>query len=421
MRNLDELIIAALTYREYWNRFGEEVQAPNFFRLYEARKCLSAISIFWKHYKGTEDLINIQAIRLIIEQHTPKQDDRERINNFLRQVAAERIKVEEFEPAIITGIGRKRGRQILIKATENLENPDFNPDELAYELGKLGNVLHPKNGAQLGLLDICSVINEEKQLQKYPTGLIEIDRRLNGGIWGEEVGFLAGHSTVGKTHVACYLSGVSLLENHPVIYIPFEISPNKLIIRLHQGLLKKDRDFVEKNPGLCKELIQELGVVQPLKIIDHRYDDATCHQLRREILVNCESLDKPPLIIIDSIDLVTPSTASFASSRWSYKQIAEEVRKATTETKAAAWCCYQTNKETFSGGRVRMQDSAESLHPARAADIFIGLNFIEKDTEVGLPDLMGLNIDKARERNILDKYVQVEAIRKFQWLKDYNV
>lgn len=156
----------------------------------------------------------------------------------------------------------------------------------------------------------------------FPTGLGELDDKdhLDGGLY-EGLTILGAQNTIGKSSLALQIASNVVLSGDMAIYFSTEQSPRELVTKLismHTEMtFRQVRDIVSPAPrgGITKEMEERFGQFMLLAdrfserlffVYGRDYRTVSAIRETTQNIVNLVGMDKPPLIIVDYLQMLQP-------------------------------------------------------------------------------------------------------------------
>lgn len=193
-----------------------------------------------------------------------------------------------------------------------------------------------------------------------PTGYAFLDdkRILSGGLRPGEMGVVAANSGIGKTMFLCNLAVNNLLDGKTVVYVSFETSTTRLMLRILANILgMKSGDIADAlsdlNPSAeddIKEFYLNLINKFPGTLIIKEYE--ANEKSSADIIGFLGNLKKSKNIVPDALYLdyllimsTNNKRADRGNSYGYFKTVAEEVRNIGKRKNCVVWTACQINRE----------------------------------------------------------------------------
>ena len=279
---------------------------------------------------------------------------------------------------------RMRAKAASTAFDERASGGDFSKVvRLIDQANSLGHV-DTGTGVQLGTQSF-DVIQAQRGLDRMPTGVDDLDIRLNGGVPRGELTVFVAETGGGKSVFLSQIAAVGLGAGMFVGYATLELPEGLVLARVKAALTSVPIDDIVAGPpddstarerlqsmvdqglGLCVVKFFTGGVTTPNDLFDWV---ERCER---------EANRKLDCLIVDYGDkLVDPSTDS------KYEQgekVFEGLRVMAAERDWWVWTASQAKRRKRTDKRYNLdtEDIADSLHKARVADKVITINLADND------------------------------------------
>jgi replicative DNA helicase len=267
----------------------------------------------------------------------------------------------------------------------------------------------------------------------FPTGLGELDKHLDGGLY-EGLTILGAQNTIGKSSLALQIASNVVLSGDMVIYFSTEQSPRELVTKLismHTEMtFRQVRDIVSPAPrgGITKEMEERFGQFMLLAdrfserlffVYGRDYRTVSAIRETTQNIVNLVGMDKPPLIIVDYLQMLQPPPLL---NRATEKQVTDynvlELKDISSHFSTAVLGISSLNRSSYG---YDISDSAfkESGAIEYGCDCLMGLQFsvLEKMDEDGEYE-KGEKVKKLSTKQYEDekkrplRYLQVKVMKQ---------
>lgn len=246
-----------------------------------------------------------------------------------------------------------------------------------------------------------------KKSEKVPTGIQELDEKMNGGLTKGTVGMLIAGTGWGKTTLASILCCNAGLERKNVLFVFFEDTVNEILYKIYAHLTgrytnyyedvpeesKKDyaREIINSHPT-AKEAIKERIRLAALR------NGCTIDVVFNKILSQIANGWKPDMVFIDYLSCIQASenkNLAVTNEHQLFERMMKKIEAFAKENDIAIWVAQQTNRDAFkketSANRMgNVQGSFRATQPASA------VLYLDR---LGLPigeSLANLYLDKCR-------------------------
>jgi replicative DNA helicase len=237
-------------------------------------------------------------------------------------------------------------KRSLIEASENIIRDSRNDSTDALEeidkaesrIFSIAEKRIKKNYATLKTLSketydiIKKLMKGDLMTQCVPSGYVELDHLLSGGMHNSDLIIIAARPSMGKTALALSIARNSAMKGSPVAFFSLEMSSNQLVTRLisaeaHVDQSKINKGFISHDED--RQIVEALGILADLPITVDDSASLTIMELRAKAR-RLKAENKIKLIIIDYLQLInSPKSESrereISMISRSLKQMAKEL------------------------------------------------------------------------------------------------
>lgn len=252
-------------------------------------------------------------------------------------------------------------------------------EEKASRIGQVdtsvGTILGPASFAEVVAL---------KDLQRLPTGVVELDSSLDGGLQVGGLGVFVGGSGDGKSMALAHVAAVNVWDGLLVAYATLELPVPIVLARCKaamtgipiNALLQGQIDGAQK-------LLQKRGKKLGGLIVQEFTPYATTIEDIKEWVdkIEQQAKRKVDLLVVDYGDKVgvkqkkgDKDSSEYTSGRIVY----EGLRIYANDRKTFCWTASQASRQKDRKKRLDLNDVADSMHKIRVADLVITLNLREE-------------------------------------------
>ena len=237
-------------------------------------------------------------------------------------------------------------------------------------------------------------IQEEIDFLTNPTARLRFgDQWLNivtsGGlpIGGNCLMLFQGNTNIGKSVSLAWIAYQVLCMNKVVVLYTCELDTLGYGRRLMSLITDLPIDFLNDKAFEMRDRINKFKKQNPnarLIIKEFPMSGTTVNMLDN----NLEALEndgiKPDLIVVDYLTLLSPSNCSEREQRFvKIGIISEQLRALSKKYKAPLVSAVQSNRSGYDTGESKLSSMADSLGPAKAADLIIGISAYDEDEANG--------------------------------------
>jgi replicative DNA helicase len=169
------------------------------------------------------------------------------------------VQMEEMEPEIRRGQADLRKLSLTI---ESVSNHDHKPKRTKKEM----------------LTQIIDEMEGKAKKETLPTGLLKLDRCLQGGMHRGEMMTVAAETGGGKSILLVQAAVSALIENRPVLFFSLEMAGEDIYRRMAANLagvpIREMEDYKEKHGAELPKISQALMKLHsmPVEVVDHLHD-----------------------------------------------------------------------------------------------------------------------------------------------------
>lgn len=180
---------------------------------------------------------------------------------------------------------------------------------------------------------------------RIPTGVLELDTYLYGGIKNKQVGLVAGATGRGKSIFLQYMARTAIMHGRKVIYYTLEMPEDDIATRFDsmfaQIEISQVRKFGDELGKSLSELSDKYG--DSLIIKEYPADTITVGGIKAHLGQLSAQGWTPDLIIIDYLDLLKPHR-SYQSTTEELDAITKAVHGMAKELNTRIWTATQLNR-----------------------------------------------------------------------------
>ena len=293
-------------------------------------------------------------------------------------------------------------------------------EQILQEIAKATNIGLDKEDYGLQVFDnISDSINmllqgedSEDILERLPTGLKELDKRLKGGIARSEMAVVLAPPGLGKTTCLISMAGNMIKRGYRVLHISLENNELQILRSYLTRILQKPVEYIRENPDLVKKSLEtfmknaqsinpnnvnDLGIQANglLRIKKFEAKSVTARDLRNYIdKVNRLTGEIYDVIVVDYGTLLKPSRGAYVERRIGIEENYEELRAMADHYNCALLTAAQANRSSLNKKVVSMKDLAEAFAIANTADVMVALCQTVDEKEQGI---MRMFLTKVRD------------------------
>lgn len=319
--------------------------------------------------------ITLEAIKLVAEMFDAAEDaglpDVESVVAEVAPLIQQRMRDEAVQEAI-DAFGKKRD---LSKAVAI----ELKAARVGTADTSVGTLMGPESWAEVSSL---------KDIERMPTGIIELDSGLDGGLQRGGLGVVLGAAGDGKSMMLSHTASVNLVAGAFVGYATLELPRPEILARMKANITGIPINLLKA--GDTREAQQKFAALAhrmgPCVVQDFTPYATTADDIKEWVERSEEFIGrKMDLLIVDYGDKVgvrATKKDGTSSEYTSARIVFESMRIYSFERKMFTWTASQATRQKDKKKLLDLNDTADSLHKVRVADLVISLN-IEEDEEGG--------------------------------------
>lgn len=287
-------------------------------------------------------------------------------------------------------------RQALVDAVlESAEILEKQPDTQYNQIEKLVKdaMLVGEDVNDLGL-DVYENIEERFQsytededvIERIPTGMVELDKCLGGGVGRGELCVVIAPPGKGKTTTLISMAAQAVEEGYNVLHVSLENNEKQILRNYDLRLLKKNLDYIRDN--VDKSIAAMFNIKKfkrgKLKIKKYPTKSATITTIRCLLDQLKVVEDFVPDVLVVDYGMILKPERNYQDKRSGIEEIYENLRALGDEYNCAIYTAAQGNRGSLSKKIVTTADLAECFSIANTADICFALCQTMKEKSQGI-------------------------------------
>jgi replicative DNA helicase len=203
------------------------------------------------------------------------------------------------------------------------------------------------------------------------TGWDEIDKILDGGLAGGQLGVFCAPTGVGKSHCLVNVGVAAAKAGKNVAHYTLELSEKQIANRYDAHVSNIAVGDLIAN----KERVRDAIAKVPGKIIVKGYPTktASCGTIKANLQKLTMKDMKPDILLIDYADIMR-SRKGYDMKRYELETIYEDLRALAMEYDIPIWTCSQTNRTSVEDDIISLSSIAESFAKAMIADVIVSMS-----------------------------------------------
>jgi replicative DNA helicase len=253
------------------------------------------------------------------------------------------------------------------------------------------------------------------QGKTIPTGMLDLDIYLNGGLKPKQLGIWMGPGGRGKSAALCQCGRMAIFLKKKVLHYTLELSEEDVAERYDSMFSKiKVNELVDKEFELINTINQrETRWGSSLIIKEFPAHRGSLATLAAHYMMCVRSGFVPDLILIDYLDLLKP-THKRLQKREELSDLATETRGWAHALKIPIWTATQSQRAAISMDTHTEEQVGEDIGKINIADVVITINQTKEEVAIGQ---MRLFIGKNRNG---PKYAEVKFISDLARMSFYD-
>lgn len=381
------VVTMAATRPKFWGRIGNELD-PDCLDAEPAKLAVRAIKQIAKESGRGPDrvVIVLQRLRTWMEDGKVALEQIDAVTDMFDDAAEAGLPTDDAATAELVPLLRKRIRGEAVRAAmdEFARDGDFKkPSDLIAKANRLGDT-NTSVGIKLGSAGGFEAIEAVKRMERLRTGIPEMDLELNGGPRRGTLSMFMGGPGDGKSMGLSHLGGFSLRHGLFVAHATLELDMATVLARYKANLTDLPIDAILDEPAIVAPHLAALQL-GPL-IVQEFTPQATTMEDIEDWIAACEEQEgrKIDLLITDYGDKLSAPKAAGKEGEHGYSMgrvVFERMRIYAHDRGIWHWTASQATRAKDKRKRLDVNDTADSMHKPRVADLVITLN--AKDDPAG--------------------------------------
>lgn len=293
--------------------------------------------------------------------------------------------VSEYDAEFFSAQVIKDLQQIAAQAAVSRLNalPDAGPEALLTLAEKVAAVQYGALPGLARLSDVDTWVRPVREDEYVSTGFPTLNHLISG--WGKELWLIFADSGVGKSLLLQNFAVNAATRGKHVLHITLEIGMRPQIHRYYRQIAQMDKGEFNADPKLVKQRVRHWfrlarGQVSLLEFPAFDLDPDT---LRRAIERVQRSLGKVDLLVLDYLDLMSPSKRRSSGDNYvDLGRLTHEVRGVCGAFDMGVLSASQAVRKPARAGRLTMADMGDSYGKVRGVDGLLSLVQTPEEEEV---------------------------------------
>lgn len=336
-------------------------------------------------------LLVIQRLRRWLDKGDVTQEQAFDVVNYFEDAEDAGLPPEDEAADEVAPILRQIAQQNAVRLA--IDKSSGKPDQFFQQMRKV-----VESGERLGAADTSTGIKigqdsfEEirrlRRIKRLPTGIMELDVELSGGLSRSALGVVVGGAGDGKSMFLSHVAAHAMYEGQNVVYATLEIPEGEVLARIKANLTHVPIEAIVSDQAMdiAKERLSTLttrvtgdgapalgfGIVKEFPAYQTVVADIN------EWIRTCETTEgkKVDLICIDYADRMGggqvngKDVGDYTAMRIVY----EGLRQIAVDRECFLWTASQTTRAHKDRKRNDVNHMSDSMHKGRIADLVVSLN-----------------------------------------------
>lgn len=259
--------------------------------------------------------------------------------------------------------------------------------KLEHRAARIGQV-DTSSGTMLGVGSF-EEMRSLRYLERLTTGIPELDTAVSGGLQRSGLGVVLGASGDGKSMYLSHQAAIGLAEGLFVAYATLELPKPIILARIKANLtnITIDELLEDRKEQLAIARITEILSTTggQMAVQEFTPQATTVDDLKAWIeTLELETGRKLDMLVVDYGDKMVSSHKK-ADDRNSYtnaRDVFEGLRIYAVDHKMFCWTASQANRQKDRKKILGLDDTADSMHKVRVADLVVTLNLRSEASEI---------------------------------------
>ena len=370
------------------------------------------VKIITSYYKETGNIPTYKELEVILKDRTTNKEELTALHevfNKVKEANSNGIKVTlEVAKKFFQTQELKR---ILKSKFEKTGRNGYSSELLNEVLEELAEIEYgTRINESTDLMDLMDEVLDGEDTTKVPTGIKELDAKMNGGLEKGTLGMLIAGTGVGKSTLGSIICCEAAVHGFKVLHIFFEDLNREIGQKYYAHLtgIKTDEFSKGNNRELLKSKIfnsvpnAKQILKNNIKLLRLENSETTIPDLKNEVAKIMKIYNwKPDMIFIDYLSCLKLSSNEAIRMQNEWQSMDRAVKRLDAfakEQNIAIWIAQQTNRD---GGKLEdtstrnkrlatIQGSYRAIQPATR------VLYLERDENTGDINRANLYLDKAR-------------------------
>ena len=366
----------------FWSRVGHALMI-DCMELPEAKLVLEACTQIARE-QGTgpaSEVLVIQRLRRRVEQGSLTMQDVLAVAAVFDEADEHGLPPDDSVAAELAPLLRRRAEQAAIMQAHEAYTKRLPMQDVMVSLERAGRLGHAETSVGTKLLGGFGEMRSMRNLERLPTGVMELDVILNDGLPRSQLGVVLGGAGDGKSMYLSNQANEAVKRQVHTCYATLELPKPVVLSRLYAGLTGVPIDNILENDQDCAEAERRMEMLAPRLgscFVEEFSPHATSVLDLLEWVKRCEDDLGEPIgcLCVDYADkLFDPrfkGDNEYMAMRYVYEGLRRDIAVAK---KLWLWTGSQAGRRgDGKQKRIDLGDVSDSMHKVRVADLVVSLN-----------------------------------------------
>lgn len=361
-----------------------------------------------RSYSERNTLLTYKDIEIYLKDKSKSEQEMEKFKEAVRKLKDDDL-LKGMDYVRDTGIKffkQAEATRILSEATAKIEKNGYNQEilsEMVEEMAKVekGDIMTLGSSGD----ELFNAVMDAQPVDKIPTGLVELDEHMHGGLPKKSLGLIIAPTNIGKTTFSSIIAINAALRNYKVLHINFEDGSESVGRMYYAHMTNKPTSYfinAKNKAGIKEEILNSHpnaynALWNNIRFKQMPNGETTVEDIKNLInnLANVQGW-KADLVVIDYLSCLKGSSNTLLQMQNEFQiweRAAKRLEAMANEMNIAIWLCQQTNRdaEKTTTRNDRMANVQGSYRITQPASFIL---YLEKNENAD--NLVNIYLDKSR-------------------------